>query len=66
MGTCSFCYKSLTCLPSVVLLPVLAAAALLSAGLRLQPEPPGAVSSFEAAAGPASGGRTASALAHLT
>lgn len=57
-----------TCLPSAVLWPVLAEAALLSAGLRMLPEqlPPAAASSSEAAAGPASGGRTASAPAHLT
>lgn len=55
------------CLPSAVQWPGLAAAALLSAGLQLPPEllPPAAASSFEAAAGPASGGRTASAQAHL-
>lgn len=56
-------------LPSAALWPALAAAAPLSAGLPLLPGqlPPvaAAASSSEAAAGPASGGRTVSGPAHL-
>lgn len=62
-------FVGVVCLPSAVQWLVPAAAALLSAGLRLQPAlllPAVAASSSEAAAGPASGGRTASAQAHLT
>lgn len=56
----------LVCLPSAVQWPVLVAA-LPSAGLQLLPEPPPAAASLsEAAAGRASGGRTASAQDRLT
>lgn len=49
--------------PSAAPLPVLAAAGLLSAGQRLQQLLPASLSA--GAAEPASGGRTASGLAHL-